>query len=244
MIQSVGSKNIMIMSTERELREKRDIDYKKLHNDSDSDLDEQEDDPDEEIKRIKKELQEVKYQRKKLQKVKKKEKLLKELEEQKKQLKNEKDKDKGEFVKVKKNVKNDVVKVKKNIKDVEELTLNKLRSDNVIKTKAKNKAKKILELESSDTDSTCSSSNSSSSDSSSSSSSSHNSVKKIKKYKSKSMRKSGNYDKPSNEVVKKQLWPQSKLQYEYAGSKMSFEDLEFNLFVAGELEIISGKTNQ
>jgi hypothetical protein len=25
---------------------------------------------------------------------------------------------------------------------------------------------------------------------------------------------------------------------------MSFEDLEFNLFVAGELEIISGKTNQ
>jgi hypothetical protein len=50
-----------------------------------------------------------------------------------------KDKDKGEFVNVKKNVKNDVVKVEKNIKDVEELTLNKLRSDNVIKTKAKNK---------------------------------------------------------------------------------------------------------
>jgi hypothetical protein len=166
---------------------------------------------------------------------------VKELEEQKKQLKKEKDKDKGEFVKVKKNVKNDVVKVKKNIKDVEELILNKLRSDNVIKTKTKNKVKKILELESSDTDSTCSSSNSSSSDSSSSSSSSDNSVKKIKKYKSKSKRKSGIYDKPSDEVVKKQLWPQSKLQYEYAGSKMSFEDLELNLFVAGELEIISGK---
>jgi hypothetical protein len=31
-----------------------------------------------------------------------------------------------------------------------------------------------------------------------------------------------------------------KLQYEYAGSTISFEDLEFNLFVAGELEIISG----
>jgi uncharacterized membrane protein (DUF106 family) len=52
----------------------------------------------------------------------------------------------------------------------------------------------------------------------------------LKKYKSKSKRKSGIYDKPSDEVVKKQLWPQSKLQYEYAGSKMSFEDLEFNLF--------------
>ena len=118
-----------------------------------------------------------------------------------------------------------------------------MRSDNVIKTKAKNKVKKILELESSDTntDSTCNSNNSSSSDSSSSSSSSDNSVKKIKKYKSKSKRKSGIYDKPSDEVAKKQLWPQSKLQYEYAGSKMSFEDLELNLFVAGELEIISGK---
>jgi hypothetical protein len=72
----------------------------------------------------------VKDQRKKLQKVKKKEKLFKELEEQKKQLK--KEKDKGEFVKVKKNVKNDVVKVKKNNKDVEELTLNKLRSTTLV----------------------------------------------------------------------------------------------------------------
>jgi hypothetical protein len=125
-------------------------------------------------------------------------------------VKKKKDKDKGEFAKVMKNVKNDVVKVKNNnIKDVEELTLNKLRSDNVIKTKSKNKVKKILELESSDTDGTCSSS---SSDSSSSSSSSDNSVKIIKKYKSKSKRKSGIYDKPSDEVVKKQLWPQSKLQ--------------------------------
>jgi hypothetical protein len=34
-------------------------------------------------------------------------------------------------------------------------------------------------------------------------------------------------------AAKKQLWPQSNLQYEY-------EDLEFNLFVTGELEIISG----
>jgi hypothetical protein len=57
----------------------------------------------------------------------------------------------------------------------------------------------------------------------------------MKKYKSKSKRKSGIDDKPSDEVVKKQLWPQSKLQYEYAGSKISFEDLEFNLFVAGGL---------
>jgi hypothetical protein len=35
------------------------------------------------------------------------------------------------------------------------------------------------------------------------------------------------------------MWPQSKLQFEYAGSKIDFDDLEFNLFVAGELEILS-----
>ena len=109
-----------------------------------------------------------------------------------------------------------------------------MRSDNVIKTKAKSKVKKILELESNDTDtdSTYSRSNRSSSDSPSSSSSSDNSVKKIKRYISNSKRESGIYDKPSDEVVEK--------QYEYAGSKMSFEDLELNFFLARELEIISG----
>jgi hypothetical protein len=37
------------------------------------------------------------------------------------------------------------------------------------------------------------------------------------------------------------LWPQSKRQYEYAGSNVKFDELQFNLFVAGELEIISNK---
>ena len=36
-------------------------------------------------------------------------------------------------------------------------------------------------------------------------------------------------------LLKKQMWPQSKLQFEYAGSKNNFDDLEFNLFAAGEL---------
>jgi hypothetical protein len=35
------------------------------------------------------------------------------------------------------------------------------------------------------------------------------------------------------------MWPQSKLQFEYAGSKINFDELEFNLFVAGELEMLS-----
>ena len=162
------------MSTERELREKRDIDYKKLHNgttfvtdkeltpvkttrvvtcrngdkiekkeakmesdmssDSDSDLDEQEYDSYEDIKRIKNELQEVKDQRRSYRKRKRRRNYRKSWKNRRKL---KKEKDKGEFVKVKKNVKNDVVKVKKNNKDVEELTLNKLRSDNVIKTKTR-----------------------------------------------------------------------------------------------------------
>ena len=66
-----------------------------------------------------------------------------------------------------------------------------------------------------------------------------NLVKKTKKRKFKSNKKSGIFDHPSDEVVKKQMWPQSKLQFEYAGSKIDFDDLEFNLFVAGELEILS-----
>ena len=35
------------------------------------------------------------------------------------------------------------------------------------------------------------------------------------------------------------MWPQSKPQFEYAGSKINFDELEFNLFVAGELWILS-----
>jgi hypothetical protein len=35
-------------------------------------------------------------------------------------------------------------------------------------------------------------------------------------------KKSGIFYHPSDEVVKKQLWPQSKLQFEYAGFKINF----------------------
>ena len=62
-------------------------------------------------------------------------------------------------------------------------------------------------------------------------------TKKSKKQKVR--KKSGIFYHPSDEVVKKQLWPQSKLQFEYAGFKINFDDLEFNLFVAGELEMLS-----
>lgn len=63
--------------------------------------------------------------------------------------------------------------------------------------------------------------------------------KKSKKHKLKNKIKSGIFYHPSDEVTKKQMWPQSKLQFEYAGSKINFDELEFNLFVARELEMLS-----
>ena len=73
---------------------------------------------------------------------------------------------------------------------------------------------------------------------------SNDNTKKSKKQKAKSKKKSGIFYHPSDEVVKTQLWPQSKLQFEYAGCKINFDDIEFNLIVAGELEILSSKINQ
>ena len=47
--------------------------------------------------------------------------------------------------------------------------------------------------------------------------------------------------KASDDVVNPQIWPHTVLQYEYINKSVSFQDLDFNLFVAGELEILSSK---
>jgi hypothetical protein len=41
--------------------------------------------------------------------------------------------------------------------------------------------------------------------------------------------------------VNPQIWPQTNLQYEYVSKGVTFQQLDFKLFVAGELEIISSK---
>ena len=71
-----------------------------------------------------------------------------------------------------------------------------------------------------------------SSDSSSDSSSRSKKKKKNKKI------KSGIRAKASDKVHFPQKYPQAYLKYEFACSNISFEKLDFNLFVAGELEII------
>ena len=45
----------------------------------------------------------------------------------------------------------------------------------------------------------------------------------------------------TDHVVNPQIWPQTNLQYEYVSKGVTFQQLDFKLFVAGELEIISSK---
>lgn len=161
----------------------------------------------------------------------------KEIEKGKKQLKKKEEK-KTEKEKGDKLSKLDIsksVNLKKSV-NVEDssVDIRKIRKHSNIKAKAESTVKKILDLSSSDVDSS-----ESTSSSSVDSDDSDESGKKTKKRKFKSKKKSGIFDHPSDEVVKKQMWPQSKLQFEYAGSKINFDELEFNLFVAGELEILS-----
>ena len=47
--------------------------------------------------------------------------------------------------------------------------------------------------------------------------------------------------KASDYVVNPQIWPRTALQYEYINKSVSFQDLDFKHFVAGELEILSWK---
>ena len=49
---------------------------------------------------------------------------------------------------------------------------------------------------------------------------------------------SGIKAKPSDRVICPQVWPQSRLQLEYASKNIRFKDLSFQQFVAGETEII------
>lgn len=97
-----------------------------------------------------------------------------------------------------------------------------------------------LGLESEDSSSDSSSSDSSESSSSDTSSVSSKANKKNKKKKKKShKKKSGISVKSSDKVKFPQSWPHSHLQFEYVNKRVKFDDLDFKLFIAGELEIIS-----
>ena len=86
--------------------------------------------------------------------------------------------------------------------------------------------------------------NASSSDSSSSDSSDDSDVSskhKSRKKHSKKSKKSGMSKKASDKVKFPQTWPHSVLQYEFVSQNVQFKDLTFNMFVAGECEILTSK---
>ena len=64
----------------------------------------------------------------------------------------------------------------------------------------------------------------------------------LKKQKKKSRsKKSGINAKASDRVKFPQSWPQAHLQYEYVNKQMTYDELDFKMFIGGELEIISSE---
>ena len=84
-----------------------------------------------------------------------------------------------------------------------------------------------------------SSSSSESESTDSSSTDSDSSKKKKKKHKSKKHKKSGINAKSSDKVKDPQRWPHAYLQYEFVNKQVKFDELDFKLFLAGEIFIIS-----
>ena len=120
------------------------------------------------------------------------------------------------------------------------MTINDLRNDDQIRYLLKKELKKLGLCEFLDGDDSSSESENESSVSNQSNSS-ESDVKKEHKHRVKKSRKkvSGINAKASDRVKYPQRWPQSHLQFEYVNKQMKFEDLDFKLFVAGELEIIA-----
>jgi hypothetical protein len=76
-------------------------------------------------------------------------------------------------------------------------------------------------------------------DDSSSSSSDDGSTAKAKKHRKYKKRKSGITAKASDRVKAPQVWPHSTLQVTHISKAVTFENLTFSMFVAGESEILS-----
>lgn len=162
-------------------------------------------DSDEELKDMKIELEKLKNEKKKRKLAEKKKKIQKQIEAEKKGLQKQKKREQGDLTCKDK-------KLKSAKKKDTYVTIDDLRGDKQIKAKAQKKVRKILELSSSESDIDTSENESESENSYISDSSSPacsedvkgNNYKKHKKCKqSKSKKKSGIFDRPSDEVVKK-----------------------------------------
>ncbi|XP_053399112.1 uncharacterized protein LOC128556961 [Mercenaria mercenaria] len=133
------------------------------------------------------------------------------------------------------------------------VTINTLRKNSKLSKKVNQQMKQLgltdpdLDVSNSDSDSESEtdSSTTSSSDSSDTESSSDSEIETKKKHKKSTKKskskKSGIKAKSSDKVKFAQKYPHSQLRYEFVSRHISFQDLNLNLFVAGELEIISEK---
>lgn len=121
-----------------------------------------------------------------------------------------------------------------------EIDITALRNDETLR-KLVRKELSNLGLDSYDSSSDSSTSSSESTEDEYASAVSTNSKsKKSKKQKSKKhKKKSGISAKASDKVKTPQKWPHAHLQYEYVNKYVKFDELDFKLFIAGELEIIS-----
>ena len=128
----------------------------------------------------------------------------------------------------------------------EDIDINSLGNDKKLRRSVQKELQSLgLKITSLSSDSSDSSSDSSlSSDSDSDTDTSYSSSRKCKKKKKKSKKqhlkkKSGIKAKSSDKVKAPQKWPHAHLQYEFVNKEMKFEDLDYRLFIAGELEVIS-----
>lgn len=114
--------------------------------------------------------------------------------------------------------------------EIDEVTIQQLRDNDKLRHKVQKELKKHGLL---------SDMSNSSSDSSSSEDSLSSCENEKKKKKHKHMKISGINAKASDKVRHPQKWPHAHLQYEHVNKQVKYDELDFKLFIAGELEIIS-----
>ena len=194
-----------------------------------------------EVVRMQRDLKSLQTEEKQLTLAAKKDNLRRQLEAQRQKVQNlrgmtpvfvsdvNRNRDKSDSAKSKRSVPHEIHTVREIGCDLDQLTIQQLRDDDQLRHKVQRELKKHGLLD----DMSESSSEGSSSDNDSGDSEN----KKKKKHKHK--KKSGINAKASDKVRYPQKWPHAHLQYEHVNKQVKYDELDFKLFVAGELEIIS-----
>ena len=236
-------------------RNRKDVNYKKMHEgtltDSEGDTEyesshdmgqaegsvqyEVYDDADDELERMRKEIKALDKEKALLQKSEEIRKVRAELESKRKEVTKLRGTGQTGTIEVTNTKRKSKAKTAEN--KIDDININTLRQDEELRKLVRK------ELETfglgSNQGSILSSSSLSSNSSSTSLSEERKTAKNKDKKKKKHKLKSGITAKASDRVKHPQKWPQAHLQYEHVSKQVQFKDLDFKLFIAGELEIIS-----